>query len=151
MLLELLWKSIGQRLELLVDVACREFSLALNLVLNRVNDALFQLFNLVANSIILLDLVTIDHLCHKESLIVIKFGLAIAIERFLHFARVESFLFVACLYWEQADARVGLRDDGNEQVQKHDDIEDAAKNEDHPLTIVHLLNSDSVGEVAEGY
>ena len=57
----------------------------------------------------------------------------------LHADHLEGLFLVAVL---DAGAKLpgeGLADDGNEQVEKDDDVEDAAEEEDHPVTLTEEL------------
>lgn len=79
---------------------------------------------LTFSRILLLDLVRADDLGDEEDLVGVRDASFVAQEGVLHRSDLDSLLLKASLDLRALNRGKSLRDDGNQQIEKEDDVED---------------------------
>ena len=109
------------------------FDKAFDFILERVHLDRFLFF-------IIIDVVAADLFGDKDELIRVVGNLAISEQLVLHHADLLSLFLVPVSHLVVGDARVSLRDDSNQKVQKNDNVEEASDKNHDPVTISVVLN-----------
>lgn len=132
-LVQLLGKRVCQANELLLSKFPKLIHLRSHGSLKDL-DLLFDTFFLISG-------VCLDDLSNEDELGGIPLRHEVAKQGVLHLAHHETFLFVASRFFFCIDSTKGVRNDRNQKIRKHNDIQEDVKEEDEPVAVIVELKA----------